>query len=564
MFDAGAIVGRLVLDKGAWNRSVASVSQDQEKMKSGFSSFTKSFKDNWLAATAAITAGIVVVSRAWALMEAGTKAEQMEAGFMGIAASAGIAGEKLKQALKEASAFTVEFSEIAGVTSSLIGRSLNTQQIVALMQVARAEARKTGETVEQAYNTLANAVTGGFTRALQTSYGVNVDATLAVANYARATGMTTEKVEQFYKSQAIANEILKQTAKDVRATSAGMLTHYERIQQMQARWKEFMETVGMGIYNVMVILGSTIGIVMSAIADVIDTTVAAIQHSFAFIIGMMEKLVFFIPVIKNGLDALRKQFDSSADDYNAKAQANLNAIGSYYMEIVGSLKDMVSGGANETKGMFGDIQAGAEEMTVAVKMTVNQWLAQLKQDFNAALEFTQGVYNAMQSTFKSVVVDGIKGDLQSMESYFVNFGNLVIDVIGEIIAKWVAMKVITGAVSAVTSAFSLGSGMVSTGNQSVAGHSFTSAFNGTSAAGYADGISYVPEAGLYKLHKGETVAPKYDSGKGQGLVVTIQNLITPEAVAMAMSGKEGEGVIVNVIDSKSLRNGSTRRTIQAR
>jgi hypothetical protein len=106
--------------------------------------------------------------------------------------------------------------------------------------------------------------------------------------------------------------------------------------------------------------------------------------------------------------------------------------------------------------------------------------------------------------------------------------------------------------------------MVNTGPQSVAGHGFTTAFNGTSAAGYADGIDYVPTAGSYKLHQGEQVVPKYDAGKSQMLQVTIQNLITPETVALAMSGKEGEGVIVNVIDMSSSRNQSTRRTIKAR
>jgi phage gp36-like protein len=553
-FDAGAIVGRMLLDKTQWNASVVSVGRDQEKMRSGFASFVNSMKENWLGTAALIAAGAVVARQAWATMEAGVKADQVEAGFMNIANSAGIAGKKLKEALKEASAFTVEFSDIASTTSALIGRSLSESQITSLMQVARAEARKTGETVEQAYNTIANSVTGGFTRALKTAYGVNVDATVAVANYARATGMTTEKVEQFYKSQAIANEILKQTKGDLDSLSSTQLTHYERIQQMQARYKEFSETVGKHTYNVLVILGSISGIIMASVLSVIDNTMSAIQRSFAFVIGMMQKLVSLIPGVGNALDGLRKQFDASADSFNEKAQNNLKQVGAYYEEIVGAVKDMVSDTSDSANGLFGNVKSNAEDMTVGVKQTVDQWLAQMKQDFNGILEFTQGIFTGLQSNFKTIVADGIRGDLSSMKSYFVSFGNMVIDVIAEIIAKWMAMKVVTGFAGIFAGAW--GSG----GAENI----MATGANIGMTAGYAEGIDYVPEAGNYKLHEGEKVVPKYDAAKNESQAVTIYNLITPEAVAAAMSGKEGNGVIINVVNQNSLRNGVIRREVKRR
>jgi len=47
-------------------------------------------------------------------------------------------------------------------------------------------------------------------------------------------------------------------------------------------------------------------------------------------------------------------------------------------------------------------------------------------------------------------------------------------------------------------------------------------------------------------------------------MLTIYNLITPEAIAAAMAGKEGEGVIVNAININSLRNGIVRREVKRR
>jgi hypothetical protein len=46
--------------------------------------------------------------------------------------------------------------------------------------------------------------------------------------------------------------------------------------------------------------------------------------------------------------------------------------------------------------------------------------------------------------------------------------------------------------------------------------------------------------------------------------LTIHNLITQEAVAVAMSGKEGKGVIVNTINEDSLRYGTTKREVMRR
>jgi len=77
-----------------------------------------------------------------------------------------------------------------------------------------------------------------------------------------------------------------------------------------------------------------------------------------------------------------------------------------------------------------------------------------------------------------------------------------------------------------------------------------------------EGTPYVPYTGFFKLHEGEKVTPKYAAGREEALPLTIYNLITPEAVAQAMSGREGKNVIVNVIDTNSLRGGSIRKAIQ--
>ncbi|NCC60057.1 MAG: hypothetical protein EOM12_03775 [Verrucomicrobiae bacterium] len=82
--------------------------------------------------------------------------------------------------------------------------------------------------------------------------------------------------------------------------------------------------------------------------------------------------------------------------------------------------------------------------------------------------------------------------------------------------------------------------------------------------GFQDGTDEVPSTGLYRLHGGETVTPKYNAGKSGKTALTIYNLISPEAVAAAMQSKSGQDVIVNTINANSLRNGVIRKEVMNR
>ncbi len=85
------------------------------------------------------------------------------------------------------------------------------------------------------------------------------------------------------------------------------------------------------------------------------------------------------------------------------------------------------------------------------------------------------------------------------------------------------------------------------------------------ASGFATGIDRVPYGGYYKLHEGEQVIPKYSEHNNANTneqPLIIYNMITPEAVAMAMSSDHGKNVIVNTVSKDSMANGPTRKAIK--
>jgi hypothetical protein len=225
--------------------------------------------------------------------------------------------------------------------------------------------------------------------------------------------------------------------------------------------------------------------------------------------------------------------------------------------ITGFIDDLKSG-IEEVKGLFtsmgsDDYSAFTEGWKTALQSTLMDLTDWGKQASDVVNQVSTGMQNIFSNFFQNIM----KGEINSAKEIFVEFGNFVIKILVEriyrninMIAKIITTKTLMGIAGA------FGGGFTGTSNSTTAGVG--------ARMGYADGIDSVPYNGLYKLHAGEKVVPRYDATKSQSQPITIYNAITPEAVASAMMSREGEGVIVNVINSNSLRNGVVRREVVKR
>jgi len=528
-FDAGAIVGYLTLDKNKWDSTVRAVGVDQQKMKNSFSSFATSFKANWIAITTAITGSMLLINKSWQLMQMGAKAQQIEDSFAAIARQAGISGAELKKALNDASIGMANFSNIAASASALLGQSLKPDQIVSLMQVARVEAKKTGQDVEAVFNQIASAVTGGFLVTVKRNFGLNVELSNAYRNYAQQLGITTTEVEQYYKAQALANEIVKAAKVDIDSLSGAMLSHAERIQQLKSSWNEFQEKLGYFLLEIATIIGDIAGIIFSSLLAAIETVFSAIS-----------KLISFIP-------GLKKVFQEVADSWNQKAQANSQAMLGYYSDLTDGLKSLFSGTQDSGAQMFQSLTNQGQQSARYIKQTWDEWIKDTQQNFNLMLSVGQGSFNTLKTGVSDLGMS-IIGMGDDIDQVFANLGKSIINMLMEIAAQWIVMKTMMG----ITGIFSFGA--TSTGTSSIS----ASSISGTGLLGHSDGIEDVPYSGIYRLHEGEKVVPKYDSTKEASGNITIVNYITPDAINAAIA--QSPDTVINVINADTMRNGVTRKT----
>jgi hypothetical protein len=185
-----------------------------------------------------------------------------------------------------------------------------------------------------------------------------------------------------------------------------------------------------------------------------------------------------------------------------------------------------------------------------------QTLAQL-QNWGATAENTvQEIASGMRSSFSNLFQGLFKGDAASFSEFMNSIGDLFLKTISDMIAQMIVLffwQKLTGLLFSGSSTITGGVGGTTTQ---------TAQFGTVWSPSFAEGTDSIPYTGTYRLHEGEKVTPKYDATKGDAIELTIVNQITPEAVATAMSGKEGQGVIVNTINTDALRNGTTRKTIR--
>jgi hypothetical protein len=259
--------------------------------------------------------------------------------------------------------------------------------------------------------------------------------------------------------------------------------------------------------------------------------------------------------LKGQAEAIQSSIDGMQAGLNKMASTGVGNFAGGFNEF----KDTISGISGLLDNL-GSKKISIPKIMEAPKTFAQGWTDSLNTTINALGNFGDMASNiitqmtsSMQSSFSSFFDDVFHGQLKRGSEYFAQFGESVLSTISEIIARLITL----GIIEAIVGIFTGGAGI-----SNIAENSF--ATSGLSLAGHAEGIESTPYTGLYKLHEGEKVVPKYDANKSELMPLTIYNMITPETIAAAMSGKEGSGVIVNVINLDSLRNGVMRREVKRR
>jgi len=406
-----------------------------EGVRGSLQRFANSWKQNWLAITAAVTAAIMALNKAWQLMEMGAKAEQIEESFKRMAESVGINSQEMKRALMEASHATVNFSNVADKASALMAQGLNMDTISALMKQARVEARIFGTTTEEAFQSISSAVTGGLVTTLRRSYGLQLSLKDAAEEYAKATGKTTEEVQKYHMAQALANHILERSKSHLAAVNLEMMTSYEKVQMLKSRWNDFLESTGQVLWQVLGFLQGFMNQLVSGFFTLLEVATTVFQKLLVPLIKLYELL----GKLPGKVGEAYRQAGESVKKLSSDMELNRKAFEMASIESAQTAMeqyDLVFAKVKET----GDDTA---EILKNVARQVGDSAKDAAEKFNAMEEFAKQSARNMQNAFSEFFFKAFTGELRSMQEIFANFGRAVLQMISNILAKLLLIKLFT-------------------------------------------------------------------------------------------------------------------------
>lgn len=397
--------------------------------------FANTWKQHWLGITAAVSGSIMALNKAWGLMQEGAKAEQIESSFNKMAEGMGLNASKMRQALDDAAAGTVNFSNVADRVTSLMAQGLGMDQITALMRQARAEARIFGQTTEEAFLNIANAVNSGMMRPLEKTYGLQVSLKDAVDNYARATGKSTEEVERNYQAQAVANHILSQSKMHLQAVNLTVMTNYERVQMLKSKWNDFAESAGQVLWRVLGFLQGFVYHLTTGFFALLEIGTSVFQklmipiEKFYELLGKLPGT--FGEAYRSAAESMKK-FSASLEEqkksFARTAEDNARKALEQYQLVFAKAKET------------GDNTAGV--LKEAARQ-VRQQAQDTAQSFNGMLEFAKQTARNMENAFSEYFFKAFTGQLNSVQEVFANFGRAILQTIAQILAKIVMIKLLT-------------------------------------------------------------------------------------------------------------------------
>lgn len=472
-----------------WLKVKNQASSEIQKVQSKMQSFTASVKKNWIAIAAGIASAAILIKKAFDFAVIGAKAQQIEAAFNKMAVAMGADAKMLREEILKASKATVNFSNVAAQASVLLGRGVSQAQLIDIFKVARVEAQKTGQSVEDSFNQISGAISGGFLVTVKRNYGLAVDLASAYDNYAKQTGKTVEQVRKYYSAQALANQIIQAAQMDLSAFNSEMRTNYEHLQTLGAWWTSFKEVVGQ---------------VIIAIVQMMAVLVKTIQSSFAILFESISRLTAAsIGGLEKTLAAINKI--AKSDSINEMIEKLDNArIGMDTWAEAGKMAGTEFAAASrEIASYIGKTDEITQEQKKAMQAMAEQLRSQsddVNNNFKIMEELAKNTATNIQNSFADSFFKAFKGELRSAQEVFAAFGESMLQTISNILAQIITYYAIIGPL---TKAFP--------GLEKVFG-----AFGS-----YQLGTSYVPQTGLYMLHRGETVTPqsRQDPGGGGSQVV---------------------------------------------
>lgn len=405
-----------------------------EGVRGNLQRFANAWKKNWLAITAAITASIMALRKAWELMELGAKVEQQKQAFENLASSLGVSSEQIIKDLRKMSGETMSTAEIMGKASQAMILGIDPTKLAKMMEISRASARAFGKDVGFMFESIAIGV-GRQSKLILDNLGIIVSAGDAYEKYAKSIGKSTKELTEMERKQAFLNATLEAGDRILQQIDTSTMTNLEKMQKLKAAWEDFAVKIGQALWHVLGFIQGFMNQLVAGFFQLLEVATTVFQKMLVPLIKLYELL----GKLPGKVGEAYRQAGESVKKLSSDMELNKKA---FEMASIESAKvameqyDLVFAKVKETGNNTAEILKNvAKQVGENAKETAKQ--------FNAMEEFAKQSARNMQNAFSEFFFKAFTGELRNLREIFANFGRAVLQMISNILAKLLLIKLFT-------------------------------------------------------------------------------------------------------------------------
>jgi hypothetical protein len=414
----------------------------------------------------------MALRKAWELMELGAKVEQQKMAFENLASSLGMSSSKIISDLRKMSGETMSTAQIMEKASQAMILGLDPTKLAKMMEISRASARAFGKDVGYMFESIAIGV-GRQSKLILDNLGIIVSAGDAYEKYAKSVGKSAKDLTEMERKQAFLNATLEAGERILQQIDTSTMTRLEKMQKLKAQWEDFAVKVGQALWHVLGFLQAFMNHLVTGIFTVLEYGSLAVKGFVQGITNALNGLLsigieFFqkmmVPLIKfydllgklpGNIGETYRQASLEVEKFSASLEEkkiNFNVSGltqgldqarqAFKLAAEDSARDAIE----QYELVFAKVQeTGANTAKVLrdVAGQIGETAQEATKQFSAMEEFAKQSARNMQNAFSQFFFKAFTGELRSVKEVFADFGRAILQMISNILARLLLIKMFT-------------------------------------------------------------------------------------------------------------------------
>lgn len=369
-------------------------------------SFLQSLKGHWLAVTAAITASIFAIQRAWNMADQAAQFEQSKAAFRSMVQSMGGDADQLFSKLRGLSAGLIDQKSLTEAANRAMSLGIPIEKLGDLLVIARAKARDMGITTSQAFNDIATGV-GRASPLILDNLGLVMKVGSANDALAASLGKTAAELTDKEKKQAVLNATLEAGREALARYDLSVKTSKERMDTLVASVKDAQLFIGTLTLRLFGITGIFQG--AASAATLLAAGLMKVAEGYA-------RILSFVPGIGKHFSKLAEDLKNNANiafesskDLAEKGEANLKLIFAKSEEINSAIKRTVTQTAEDIKTVADTTKKELEDLYISEAEYQSWYWETTTEMVNDAMEERAKAMDKAKESTKELTKETEKG-----------------------------------------------------------------------------------------------------------------------------------------------------------